>query len=215
MQPLKLNRIAYYEGPLANIDYGAMVKMSKSYEDLSEFDLGTLKIVGRGASSVVFTDGKKVYKIAHYGVSVSWSGGKEIRSTPEKALSERKGLVNEIKKLNGKKIPIKKTIIHYSSYKQKKERGESVDLPKNARYDKDSKSFVVDMFYTISDLNIEMRDDGIIIQDIYPKNSTPIDNQLAKLIYNYIKTNFHIYIDMMGVLGNMRTKDGILYILDL
>jgi len=174
------------------------------------------EIIGRGASSIVVSNPShdKVYKIPHFAKN---KNAKEI-------LKRRKEEVNAIKKLESIgyiKYPI--LIMHYGTflhfknhygYKAAKtkvlKRIKDLNIEKYY-YDKKYKGFVGEKFWKISPTNIEILDNGIIIQDkINGRHVTKNEfTQISKALKNK-----GFFVDTLGNIGNFKVIDDKLFIID-
>jgi hypothetical protein len=153
--------------------------------DLSEIGLGIVRYLGRGASSVVVTDEKRAYKISHH-------QGEDLDN-----LSIREYTVRKMGEMNGLLIPV--SFIDYTSYKRYEEReGKKFPIPHHVSYNPDIKAFAT--YYAFNTLNVGIRDDGIIIQDLVPKDSKPTSTILGLTlrIANTTKKIYDIYLDTRG-----------------
>jgi hypothetical protein len=158
--------------------------------DLSEIGLGIVRYLGRGASSIVVTDEKKAYKISHH---------------QEDDFSVRDYTIGKMKDMDGLLIPF--SIISYASYKRYEERERKrYPLPPYASYSRDIKAFAT--YYAFDTLDVHLREDGIIVQDLVPKDSKPTSDtpRLTREIAHMARKIYGIHLDIRGA-DNMFFKE--------
>ena len=175
--------------------------------------------IGVGSSSIVFSNGTQTVKFSVNGGRPSISGDSKgwTIQDPEDVIVERKrhaDSLNKISQVEPIELPdTDKFFMDYSTYKSKKERGESVDLPRGVSYNKFVKGFAYVDTYSFDSLNCHTDDSGIIYQDLLPSNAKDIPVMTIRRVVAYLKEK-GIYTDPFRPNSNMKMGDGAIYIMD-
>jgi hypothetical protein len=154
-----------------------------------------VKYIGEGAESFVFTSNvpnSPVYKIAK---------DKGSNRNPAEILAHRQENVDGIHAIESKgSIIIPDHYMHWGTYLHQ----DKPPQPKEAYYDKETKSWTIDKEYPIKVTNTTMLTGGIIKQDqIIGK---PIDRELYMQLEKILKRN-GFFVDFMGGRSNIRITD--------
>lgn len=181
------------------------------------------KFLGRGAESIVYTNGKNVYKFAKdKGSSISnihiGEGRTEVWvSDPEDILEDRFRKCRDSKKVDS--IPpieladTSKFFMPYWEYKNQKEQGKTIEFPEEVIYHKSSKGFAFVNRYTFDSLNIYCMDNGIIVQDILPNGVRDLTRNEKIDIASHMSNN-GVHVDKFNIGNNIKIGKNKIYVMD-
>lgn len=212
---------ARFWGPLAITPQSTTVSAPErlTSEQARDYSLpmGNYKFIGRGAESIVYSDGRKVYKFSNKrGISRSQLGRSVSIQDPEDVIEDRFRKCREAKDVNNlpplELADLSKFFLPYWEYKNRKERGENVQLPEGVSYNAAAKGFAFVSRHEFSSLNTICMDNGIIVQDIIPENARDLTRKEAQDVINHMKKN-GIIPDLFNVRGNIKIGEKV-YVMD-
>lgn len=180
----------------------------------------TYTMIGRGAESIAYINSNKtkvVKLVRNTSSSRSHTSSGVIIEEPEDIIEQRFrkcGVAKNVDKLPPIEIPdTSKFFMHYSDYKNKKDRGEPVELPEGVVYSKDAKGFAfVDRFAFVS-LSLECLPNGIMLQDHLPEDGRKMTKKEAFFITKFMEAN-GVHVDKFNPYNNIFIGTDNIYVID-
>jgi hypothetical protein len=196
------------------------------------------KFIGSGSESVVYGDDEYVYKLPrHRGFGRSHLGNEVSVDTPENQIKWKFRAcrvakdVDNLPPLELADIGPDKFFLHYGRYKDIKESGEvppvdskrgvsydaasgKVIMPEGVRYHAGHKGFAVVNTYTFSSLNLRCMDNGILVQDILPRDATNLSRNEKMDLVDHMEKKNGIHVDKRNIGNNIKKGESVIYVMD-